>query len=70
MFKKAKLFVTLAVIGLSAGPALAHPGHGIESAIPGHLHGLSDLAIVLGALAIAAFGLFICAIVNRSAACR
>lgn len=70
MFKTVKPFVTLAVIALSAGPALAHPGHGIESAVPGHLHGVSNLTLVLGAFAIAALGLFIWAIINRSTACR
>ena len=59
MFKTAKFVVTLAVIGLSAGPALAHPGHGLESAILGHIHSLSDLGLLLGALAATALLVFI-----------
>lgn len=51
MSKIKTLFATLAVLGLGAGPALAHAGHGPESTIPGHLHGVSDLSLLVAALA-------------------
>lgn len=51
MPKIKKLFAMLTGLGLSAGPAFAHPGHGPESTIPGHLHGASDLSLLVVALA-------------------
>ena len=59
MFQTAKSFIATAVIGLYAGPALAHPGHGLQSAVPGHAHAVGDLGVLLGALAVTALAVFL-----------
>ncbi len=65
MSKIKNLFATLTALGLGAGPALAHSGHGPESTIPGHLHGVPDLSLLVVALAGA--GIVLAALYKRRA---